>query len=136
MLYYDMQLMNNLGRVLFMKKKLALLLALVMVCATMLTACGSSSKLSNTTWYLTKLNVGDVEITAEQIEEAYGESKIFFKKNGVCEVLLDGEESEGDWKLDGDKVIIMSDEESIEGILSDSEFVLELYGTKMTFTKK
>ncbi len=118
-----------------MKKRLALLLALVMVCATMLTACGGS-KLSNTTWYLTKLNIEDIEVTAEQIEEMYGESKIEFKNGGLCKVRLDGEDSEGDWKLDGDKVIISNDGEELACALSDSELVIDVEGVKMTFTKK
>jgi uncharacterized lipoprotein YehR (DUF1307 family) len=119
-----------------MKKKLALLFALVMVCATMLTACGGGSKLADTTWTLTSVSVDDVEVTAEQMDETFGESIITFEDNSVCKANFGGSEGEGTWKLDGDKVTITIDEEDMEAVLSDSELVMDLYGTKMTFTKK
>jgi hypothetical protein len=118
-----------------MRKKLALLLALVMICATMLTACGEKSDpdFDGTSWDLTELVTEGMTIDAEQIE-ATGYSMTFeFKKGGT---VTGGNLGEAKWEHDGDTLSITADGETIDCKIDGDKFTLEMEGMKMVFTKQ
>ncbi len=119
-----------------MKKKIALLLALVMVCATMLTACGSSSSKFVGTWEMTSAKAAGVEAIDQMRESGYDMS-FKFNDNGKVKVYTNGEEqAETDWKEDGDKVTIVEGSNEMDLTLNDGKLVMEQMGVTFTFEKK
>lgn len=119
-----------------MKRKLALLLALVMLCATMLTACGSSGSKVVGTWEMTSAMAAGIE-TIDTMKESGYDMSFVFDKNGKVKVISGGEEQgEADWKEDGDKVTISESGSEMEFTLADGKLTTEQSGATLVFEKK
>lgn len=118
-----------------MKKRLALLLALIMVCATVLTACGSSSKVVGT-WILSGAEVGEVKASDDDLK-AFGDFTMKFSSNGSVTVSNGGSDEVGKWKEDGDTITISnSTTTEIKLELKDGELTTEQGGATLIFKKK
>lgn len=119
-----------------MKKKLALLLALVMVCATMLTACGGSSSKIVGTWEMTSAMAAGIE-TIDTMKEAGLDMSLVFEDDGKVKLLSGGEEqSKAEWKEDGDKVTISESGTEMVLTYADGKLSTEQSGATLVFEKK
>ena len=95
-----------------MKKKLALLLSCMVLCALVLVGCGGGNAYAGTTWELTRA-------------EAYG-------------VTLEGAINTGEspYKVEGDKIVVTEGDQTLDFVVSGDEISTEYSGVKMYFTKK
>jgi hypothetical protein len=119
-----------------MKKRLALLLACVLLVSAMMVACGSSTKVEGTTWKLTKAEMEGQTVEAEALDALGGESTFDFQKDGVLVGNMFGEEVKGTWKQSGSKVTLEIDGSSVDAKISGSKMTMEEEGNKLTFEKK
>lgn len=124
-----------------MKRKLVLLLALVMLCSAVLTACGSG-KLEGT-WKLDSIDAGDSEEAkagAAMAMAFMSSMEMEFKKDGVMIMRLgtgdEKEESEGTYTQDGNKVIMTSEGQDQEAKLDGNKLIMEEEGLSLVFKKK
>jgi uncharacterized lipoprotein YehR (DUF1307 family) len=119
-----------------MKKKFALILALVMVCATMLTACDgkkAENDLTGTTWTLNSMTSAGEEYSYADLD---GMGMIYtyeFKEDGVA--VYSGYDEDGTWKQDGNSVTITVIDISITGEIKDNELIIDEGLTKMIYKK-
>lgn len=119
-----------------MKKRIIFLLALVLVCASVLTACGKSSSLVGTTWMLTSAEAAGQVITGETLELSVGVITYEFKKDGVIEVTSNGDTAKASWSEDGDEIKITEEDTEFIATIEGDTLIMDVVGAKMTFTKK
>lgn len=121
-----------------MKKRIsAMLLATTMVLG--LASCGSSDPMEGT-WKVNGGSAGGQEVTAEQLE-SFGMDMTMECKDGKITVSMsqDGEESqegEGTYKVDGDKVTLESNGDTMEGTLDGDTFTFEQSGVTLEMKKQ
>ena len=124
-----------------MKKALTIVLAAVLLLG-LLAACGGGNKAEGT-YVVTKLADWTVEeyadifgATVEEVQEGF---KIELKSGGKA-IFNFGDEEEGptevNWKLDGEKLTLSADGESMTGTLKDGVLTLDFEGEIVEFTKK
>jgi hypothetical protein len=118
-----------------MKKKFALLLALIMVCATMLTACGGSSSKVIGTWELTSAMSEGIE-TVDQVKESGFDMSFEFKDDKAVLFLGGEKQGELDWEEDGDKITVSDGTTELVLTLTDGKLTMEESGATMVFEKK
>lgn len=122
------------------KKILALVMALVLSMA-MLTACGGGGGSEATgyegKYYSSKVDLGDGLVT--EGEDAAG-MDFELLEGGKVVFDFDGDEFEGEWTLDGDKITLTeSSGEGMTGTIDDEKIVVENMldmGMDVTFTKE
>ena len=125
-----------------MKKALALALAALLLIG-LLAACGGggggSSKYEGT-YYMSKLadftvqEYADLfEISLEEAEKAFA---IELKSGGKASFIEDGEPEECTWKVDGEKLILTEDGETLEGTIKDGVITFDFDGEILELTKK
>lgn len=121
-----------------MIKRLTFILALVLVCASVLTACESKiSDVTGTTWVLSSAtSVDGQEVTSEMIEQFLGEITYEFKEDGVVIVSASGKSGEASWSQDGDEITISGNGTTAVARLDDSRITMEIEGNSMVFNKK
>lgn len=121
-----------------MKRKFALVLALIMVCATILTACGSKNvDVADTKWKLTSGEAADgTKVTGEMIESVYGEFTIEFKADGSCSVSISGQTAEATWKQEDKTVTLNNNGTELVMVVDDGKLKVEEEGETIFFTKQ
>lgn len=119
-----------------MKKKLVLLLAFVMLCATVFTACSSGGLTG--TWKLSGAEMLGKEVSVDEIGDMGGleNAVLKFKSGGKVTLSLGEDENSGEWKKDGDQVSIIADGTKVMDLTLDgSKLILEQSGIKLIFKK-
>ena len=101
-----------------MKRTLSILLAAVLLLG-LLTACGSK----------TDPNVGVYKL------ESLSGMTVELKADGKATFTTEGEANEVTWKLDGDKLSLTADGDTLEGTLKDGKITLDLDGESVTLGK-
>lgn len=118
-----------------MKKRIALILALVLVCA-LLAACGSTDELSNTSWVLSEISTTDGTLDANALKENNIQLDLDFKAGGKVSV-TDAETTESaTYTLDGDKITMKDSKDTLSGTFSESKITLSTTDGDMIFVKK
>ena len=123
-----------------MKKTLAIALAAVLLLG-LLAACGGggSSKYEGT-YVLSKLSDWTVEEYAELLDmdvtEAQESFKLVLKSGGKADFVEDGEAESVNWKVDGEKITLSADGESMEGTIKDGKITFDFDGDVLELTKK
>lgn len=87
------------------------------------------------TWYANSLTIDGLNVFHPGA--IMMEMSMEIKEGGKGEVTTSSEESEPDvdefeWKIDGDNIIITSDDEVMEGVYSDGTISIDLDGMTMT----
>lgn len=120
-----------------MKRRLALLLAIVMVVGTMMMGCKSKSDLAGTTWVATSLeDAKGTKISGDNLK-AIMDFTIEFKDDNKLHMAINGSETDGTYSQKGDKVTLTADDgSSLEVKVDGSTMTMEQNGSKVTFEKK
>ena len=87
------------------------------------------------TWYANSLTIDDLNVFHP--EAIMMEMTMEIREDGKGEVTTTSEESEPDvdefeWKINGDNIVITSDDEVLEGVYSDGSISINLDGMTMT----
>lgn len=123
-----------------MKKKLGMLLFSVILVAG-LVSC-SNKDIAEGTWELIKGYSGEVEVTADQLQEQGIGGTTFTFKNGTVTIKMtaSSEESEGTYTVEGNNITISSanEEGTIKGTIADEELTItdENTSLKLVFKRK
>ncbi|MBD5089827.1 MAG: hypothetical protein HDT30_13635 [Clostridiales bacterium] len=123
-----------------MKKKLGMLLFSIILVAG-LVSC-SSKDIAEGTWELIKGYSGEVEVTADQLQEQGIGGTTFTFKNGTVTIKMtaSSEESEGTYTVEGNNITISSanEEGTIKGTIADEELTItdENTSLKLVFKRK
>ena len=123
-----------------MKKTLTIVLAAVLLLG-LLAACGGggSSKYEGT-YVLSKLSDWTVQEYADllemSLEEAQDSFKLVLKSGGKADFIEDGEAESVNWKVDGEKITLSADGETLEGTIKDGKIVFDFDGDALELTKK
>ena len=125
-----------------MKKRIALAMALVIACLTMLLA-GCGNKGGNPmegTWEVSKVSMSGIELSGETLEQFGGAlPALEFKADGQVAITgLDSstDSAEATYKVDGNKVEITAEGETLTATLDGNNLTMEEDGASLTFTKK
>ncbi len=116
-----------------------LLLSIILVVG--LVSC-SSKDIAEGTWELTKGYSGEVEVTADQLQEQGIGGTTFTFKNGTVTIKMtaSSEESEGTYTVEGNNITISSanEEGTIKGTIADKELTItdENTSLKLVFKRK
>ena len=118
-----------------MKKFITICLAAIMM-TSLLTACGGKSNANVGTYKVESLGGK----TVEEYKEATGEDlsdqfQLELKKDGKGSVTVQGEENEITWELDGEKLSLTADGDTLEATLKDGKVTMELGGIEAVLTK-
>lgn len=123
-----------------MKKRLSnLLLCIILVVG--LVSC-SNKDIAEGTWELIKGYSGEVEVTADQLQEQGIGGTTFTFKNGTVTIKMtaSSEESEGTYTVEGNNITISSanEEGTIKGTIADKELTITDKNTslKLVFERK
>ena len=120
-----------------MKKKLTLLLALVLLCASVLTACSKSSDVTGTVWELTGGEMQGQKLTSDLIELAFGKFTYEFNKDGVLVITIGDESVDASWTQDGSEITIKpGNGNSATAEIDGNKLTMMIDSDKMVFTKK
>lgn len=120
-----------------MKKKLALLLSCMVLCAMVLVGCGGGGNAyAGTTWELTRAEAYGVTMEGEMLDSTVGEMSIKFIDDTKLEISGMGTSREATYTLDGDKIMVTEGSQTMEFTVADEEISFEMSGVKMYFTKK
>lgn len=121
-----------------MKRTLSILLVAVLLLGV-LTACGSKADPNLGVYKLESLSGMTVEEFAELLGEDVEATKDFMtvelKADGKATFTTEGEANEVTWKLDGDKLSLTADGDTLEGTLKDGKITLDLDGESVTLGK-
>lgn len=131
-----------------MKKKLALILALVMIAMTLI-ACGGSGG-SDTivgSWTIDAIEANGINISFDDYvkqAEAAGMGEIAaltniemtFSEDGAMTMTAAGQEATGTWTGSGSSYTLTVDGDSMDVTLKDGKIVMEEDGQKVTLKKK
>ena len=94
-----------------MKKKLALLLSCMVLCAMVLVGCGGGGNAyAGTTWELTRAEAYGVTMEGEMLDSTVGEMSIKFIDDTKLEISGMGRSGEATYTLDGGMVDVMADD--------------------------
>lgn len=118
-----------------MKKLVTICLAAIMM-MSLLTACGGKSD----------ANVGIYKVeslggkTVEEYKEATGEDisdqfQLELKKDGEGIVTVQSEETAITWKLDGEKLSLTENGDTLEAALKDGKVTMDLNGIEVVLAK-
>ena len=122
-----------------MKKTLTLVLAAVLLLG-LLAACGGGGSKYEGTYVLSKLSDWTVEEYADlleiSLEEAQDSFKIVLKSGGKAEFYEDGDLEALNWKVDGEKITLSAEGESLEGTIKDGKITFDMDGDVLELTKK
>ncbi len=131
-----------------MKKKLALILALVMIAMT-LAACGGSSSGDTIvgSWTIDTIEADGINISYDDYvkqAEAAGMGELAemtkiemtFKEDGTLTMSAAGAEMSGTWTGSGSSYTLTADGSSMDITLKDGKIVMEEDGQKVTLKKK
>lgn len=123
-----------------LKKRLSnLLLCIILVVG--LVSC-SNKDIAEGTWELIKGYSGEVEVTADQLQEQGIGGTTFTFKNGTVTIKMtaSSEESEGTYTVEGNNITISSanEEGTIKGTIADKELTITDKNTslKLVFERK
>ena len=120
-----------------MKKKLALILSCMMLCALVLVGCGGGNKYVGTTWELTRAEAYGVTMEGDILDNTVGEMTIKFVDNTKAEIKGMGMSEDATYTLEGDKIVITEpNAETLEFTVADNELSVEASGATMYFTMK
>ena len=121
-----------------MKRTLSILLAAVLLLG-LLTACGSKTDPNVGVYKLESMSGITVEEFAEMMGEDVETAKDFMsvelKADGKATFVSDGEPAEVTWKLEGDKLTLTADGDTLEGTLKDGKITLGLEGEELVLAK-
>lgn len=116
-----------------------LLLCIILVVG--LVSC-SRKDIAEGTWELTKGYSGEIEVTAEQLQEQGIGGTTFTFKNGTVTIKMtaSSEESEGTYTVEGNNITITSanEEGTIKGTIANKELTItdENNSLKLVFERK
>lgn len=119
-----------------MKRVIAVSLCVIMLLA--LCACGAAdnSAYANTTWALSSINAGGVEMTAEDFE-TYGISgSLSFTDKEFTIIVAEQTIAIGTYAARGDKITMTVDGDDAVATVDGDTITFEQDGENMTFTKK
>ena len=120
-----------------MKKKLALLLSCMVLCALVLVGCGGGGNAyAGTTWELTRAEAYGVTMEGEMLDNTVGEMTIKFVDNSKMEINGMGMSGEATYTLEGDKIMVTECSQTREFTGANYEISVEASGATMDFTKK
>ena len=118
-----------------MKKTIALVLALIL-CATMLAACGGGGPSGK--YKLSSMTEGGVTFNASQMAELGLDADsmyIEFQSGSNFKLAMLGETQSGTFAVDGKTIKLTADGETINATLDGNKITIEESGTKMVFAK-
>ncbi|HEX3020876.1 MAG TPA: hypothetical protein VHQ24_07950 [Lachnospiraceae bacterium] len=121
-----------------MKKGLAQLLVVVLVCSVMFMGCGKKdSSVEGTTWAIASaIDAEGTEVTGEELATVYGDITYEFQKDGVL-LLTAGEQSlEGTWSQDGKEVTIDAGGQTTTATVDGKTMTAESEAGTVTFEKQ
>ena len=103
---------------------------------SLLTACGGKSDANVGTYKVESLGGK----TVEEYKEATGEDisdqfQLELKKDGEGIVTVQGEETAITWKLDGEKLSLTEDGDTLEAALKDGKVTMDLNGIEVVLAK-
>ena len=120
-----------------MKKRLALILYCMMLCALVLVGCGGGNEYVGTTWELPRAEAYGITMEGDILDNTVGEMTIKFVDNTKAEIKGMGVSEDATYTLEGDKIVITEpNAETLEFTVSDNELSVEASGATMYFTKK
>lgn len=120
-----------------MKKRIALAMALVIACLTMLLAgCGNKGGNSmEGTWEVSKVSMSGIEMSGDALKQLGSAlPTLEFKADG--KVISSESDDPGTYKVNGNKVEITADGETLTATLDGNNLTMEEDGASLTFTKK
>ena len=122
-----------------MKRTLSILLAAVMLLC-LLSACGSKAADPNLGVYKLESIMGlsleeFAEMLGEDVESVKDYMTVELKENGKASFSTEGDVEEVDWKLEGDKLILTADGDSLEGTLKDGKITLDFDDEEVILAK-
>lgn len=123
-----------------MKRRIGVLL-LSVILVVGLVSCGKGD-IAEGTWELAKAYSGESEVSMEQLQEQGLGGTTFTFEDGKVTIKMtsSSEESEGNYKVEGDAVTITGDNETgeIKGTIKDNQLTIadENSSIKMVFERK
>ncbi len=124
------------------RKVLAILLAALMLTA-LLAACGGGSGGGSNKfvgkYYLSRLDEWTVKEYADLVgmteQEAKESMYLELKSGGKATFCMDDEPDEVNWKVEGEKITLSLDGDSMEGTIKDNVITFDLEGEILELTK-
>lgn len=120
------------------KKALLVVVALAMVAVLTLVGCSGSSDPMEGTWKLSGAKAAGVEMTVDQLKAVQPNLDMTLECKGgkmtLVSSLITGE-GKGTYKVDGEKVTIESDGQSMEATLKDGRLTVEISGVELYLEK-
>lgn len=120
-----------------MKKIIATLICVLMLALT-LTACGGSGlsgKYRLTGMESSGVTIKEGDALWDTAVGAMGDCYMDFTGSDAVSMAFAGEEKEGTYTVDGDKITVTIDGDPADGTLKDNKITLEVGGEKMIFEK-
>lgn len=120
-----------------MKKKLALLLSCMVLCALVLVGCGGGGNAyAGTTWELTRAEAYGVTMEGEMLDNTVGEMTIKFVDNSKMEINGMGMSIEGTYTVEGNTVTIEYFDQPIAFQRNGNQLSAEYDGEAMVLEKE
>lgn len=122
------------------KRVLAIMLAVVLM-MSLLVACGNKGGGANVAGVykvdtLMGMSVAEfAEMAGMSEDEVADMMKVELKDDGKFAMTSDGDTTEGEWKLDGEKLTLTAEGEAIDTTLKDGVITMDLDGETVTFKK-
>ena len=119
-----------------MKKKLALMLSCMVLCALVLVGCGGGNAYAGTTWELSRAEAYGVTLEGDMLASTVGEVSITFVDDTKLKMEGAIETGEAEYTIEGDKIVVTEGTQTTEFTVSGGEISTEYAGVTMYFKKK